>query len=109
MNRSEHPQVNSPVIGGFVAKETKPVRRPCLWVAKIVAARTAPDQMFLSVFAPDEPVPAAEPTDWMVKTDGFFSDSRYDVLFLNTVNPGTHWYADLRLGTSWAAVTRPAD
>ncbi len=106
LNRSGRPQINGPTIGGFLAQEIKPLTRPCFWVAKIAASRSQPDQVFLKIFTPGERIPEEEPFEWTVKTHGFHSDSRYNVLFLNAVNHGTHWYDEIRLGTTWASVTK---
>jgi hypothetical protein len=104
-NRSGRPRINTPTLGGFVGVVSKPVAEPSLWVVKIAARKSHFDQVFVRVFSPGETIPPSEPYDWTVSSQGFHSDSRFNVLFLNSVNLGTHWYSDIRLGTTWEAVT----
>ncbi len=78
-----------------------------LLVAKIVAGRTNPDQVFLRVYAPTEPVEAQEPGNWSVVGPSFQSDLVFDWLQVHVNSQTRQTLDEIRLGTTWAAVTAP--
>jgi hypothetical protein len=78
-----------------------------LLVAKIVAGRDRPDQVFIRVYAPLEPVEHDESDGWSVTGPPFQSDLTFDWVQLH-VNSGRRQTIDeFRLGTTWASVTAP--
>ena len=78
-----------------------------LLVAKIVARRDHPDQVFIRVYAPLEPVEPDESDGWSVTGPPFASDLVFDWVQLH-VNSGRRQTIDeFRLGTTWASVTAP--
>lgn len=82
---------------------------PYLCVFKIVSSRSAPDQAFLKLYAPEDTVDRHEPAAWtLVGQPG-----NYDgVLGSLHINNGTEraWSVDeVRIGTSWESVTPRAN
>lgn len=78
-----------------------------LFVAKIAAGEADPDQVFIRIYAPREPVDVEEPGSWSVVGPQFRSDLVFDWLQLH-INSGRRQTLDeLRLGTTWASVTAP--
>jgi hypothetical protein len=78
-----------------------------LLVAKIVASRSNPDQVFMRVYAPEEPIDREEPGSWSVVGPPFQSDLVFDWLEAH-INSKTRQILDeLRLGTTWSSVTAP--
>jgi hypothetical protein len=78
-----------------------------LAVLKVAAGRTAPDQAFASVFGPDEAVGAEEPGEWAVVSQPVLADAVYDWVSLDFQGAAPQAIDELRLGTTWAAVTAP--
>lgn len=78
-----------------------------LLVAKIVASRSHPDQVFLRVYAPEEPVEAEEPGGWSVTGPPFQSDLVFDWLEVHVNSKTRQTMDEIRLGTTWASVTAP--
>jgi FecR protein len=78
-----------------------------LLLAKIVASRSHPDQVFLRVYAPDEPVEADEPGGWSVTGPPFQSDLVFDWLEVHINSKTRQTMDELRVGTTWASVTAP--
>ncbi|MGC3968442.1 MAG: FecR domain-containing protein [Pirellulales bacterium] len=75
-----------------------------LVTVKIVVGRSAPDQAFLCLFTPRQPVPATEPTNWTLASRPVLSDLKFDVVQISANTSTPVLVDELRLGTSWAAV-----
>lgn len=78
-----------------------------LLVAKIVAGGTNPDQVFLRVYGPDEPVERDEPGSWSIVGPSFESDLVFDWLQLHVNSKRRQTLDEVRLGTTWESVTAP--
>lgn len=91
--------------GNRAAPEAIEPGRPYLFVFKVSAARDAPAQTFLKVYADDDAVDAHEPAVWtVVGQPGRFTG----VLGSLHINNGTERaYAidEVRIGTTWESVT----
>ncbi|MBA4017976.1 MAG: hypothetical protein C0483_12450 [Pirellula sp.] len=75
-----------------------------LMAGKIVAGREAPDQAFLCLFMPRQPVPSAEPSSWTLASRPVLSDLKFDVVQISANTATPVLVDELRIGTSWAAV-----
>jgi hypothetical protein len=78
-----------------------------LLVAKIVARRDQPDQVFIRVYAPLEPVERDESDGWSVTGPPFQSDLVFDWVQLHVNSARRQTIDEFRLGTTWASVTAP--
>jgi hypothetical protein len=78
-----------------------------LLVAKIVASRTSPDQVFLRVYGPQEPVEREEPGSWSVVGPPVHSDLVFDWLEVHINSKTRQTIDEVRLGTTWPSVTAP--
>jgi hypothetical protein len=78
-----------------------------LLVAKIVAGGSDPDQVFMRVYGPDEPVERQEPGSWSVVGPPFQSDLVFDWLELHVNSKTRQSLDEVRLGTTWSSVTAP--
>jgi hypothetical protein len=78
-----------------------------LLAAKIVASKARPDQVFMRVYGPDEPIEREEPGSWSVVGPPLDSDLVFDWLQLHINSKSRQMLDELRLGSSWAAVTAP--
>ncbi|MBO0699736.1 MAG: hypothetical protein J2P46_15170, partial [Zavarzinella sp.] len=78
-----------------------------LLVAKIVAGRDRPDQVFIRVYAPLEPVERDESDGWSVTGPPFQSDLVFDWVQLHVNSARRQTIDEFRLGTTWASVTAP--
>jgi hypothetical protein len=78
-----------------------------LLVAKIVASRDYPDQVFIRVYAPLEPVERDESDGWSVTGPPFQSDLSFDWVQLHVNSARRQTIDEFRLGTTWASVTAP--
>lgn len=76
-------------------------------VAKIVAGRTNPDQVFLRVVAADRLTETPEPVDWSVASDSIHTDMVVDQLSLEFVSSGKIEVGDLCMGRTWQSIARP--
>jgi hypothetical protein len=76
-----------------------------LLVAKIAASGSAPDQVFVRVYGPDEPVDRDEPGFWSVVGPPVESDLVFDWLQVHINSKTRQSIDEVRLGTSWASVT----
>lgn len=76
-------------------------------VAKIVAGRTNPDQVFMRVMAADRLAGAAEPLDWSVASASIDTDILLDQVSLEFVSRGRIELGDLCIGPTWESVARP--
>jgi ferric-dicitrate binding protein FerR (iron transport regulator) len=78
-----------------------------LLVAKVVASAADPDQVFIRVYAPHEPVEREEPGSWSVVGPAFDSDLTFPWLQLHVNSQRQQTIDEIRLGTTWASVTAP--
>jgi hypothetical protein len=78
-----------------------------LLVAKIVASQSNPDQVFMRVYAPLEPIEREESGSWSVTGPPFQSDLVFDWLQLHVNSKRRQMIDEVRLGTTWASVTAP--
>ena len=78
-----------------------------LLVAKIVASAANPDQVFMRVYAPEEPIERGEPGSWSVVGPPFQSDLVFDCLEVHINSKTRQTIDEIRLGTTWSSVTAP--
>ena len=76
-------------------------------VAKIVAGRTNPDQVFMRVMAADRLAGSTEPADWSLVSESIDSGMRLDQVSLEFVSGGRIELGELCIGPTWASVSRP--
>jgi hypothetical protein len=77
-----------------------------LWVCKIAARRDGPDEVFLKIFRPGEPVGTREPGTWTNQTSPFSSDARLDLLVVTGTGQSPQSFDELRIGRTWSSVTK---
>lgn len=75
-------------------------------VLKVAARRDGPDEVFLKIHRPDEPVGALEPATWTNQTSPFPSDARLDLLVVTGTGQSPQALDEFRLGRTWSSVTR---
>jgi hypothetical protein len=78
-----------------------------LLVAKIVASKAGSDQVFMRIYTPDEPVEREESAGWTVAGPLFQSDLVFDWMEVHINSKTRQTIDEIRLGTSWSAVTGP--
>jgi hypothetical protein len=78
-----------------------------LLVAKIVAGGSNPDQVFMRVYAPGEPIERQEPGRWSDTGPPFQSDLVFDWLEVHVNSKTRQTIDEIRLGTTWSSVTAP--
>src|SRR5262249_34057241 len=78
-----------------------------LLVAKIVASKANPDQVFMRVYGPAEPIEPDEPGSWSVIGPPFRSDLVFDWLQVHVNSRTRQMIDEIRLGTTWPSVTAP--
>jgi hypothetical protein len=78
-----------------------------LLVAKIVAGGPEPSQVFLRVYAPEEPIDPEEPGSWSVVGVPFQTDMVFDFLEVHINSKTRQAIDEVRLGTSWLSVVYP--
>lgn len=78
-------------------------------VAKIVAGRSEPDQVLVSVMAADRLEGSAEPAEWSLVSEGVDSNLRLDKLSLEFASGGRIDVGGLCIGPTWAGVTQPLE
>ena len=78
-------------------------------VAKIVAGRSQPDQVLVSLIAADRLAGSAEPTEWSLVSEDVDSDLRFEKLSLEFTSGGQIAIGDLCIGPTWASVAQPLD
>jgi hypothetical protein len=78
-----------------------------LLVAKVAASGAYPDQVFLRVYGPDEPVDAQEPANWSAVGPPIHSDLVFDWLEIHINSDTRQTIDEIRLGTTWASVAAP--
>jgi hypothetical protein len=76
-----------------------------LVVAKIAASASHPDQTFVRVYGPEEPVGREEPGYWSVVGRPMDSDLVFDWFEVHINSKTRQTIDEVRLGTTWGAVT----
>jgi len=79
-----------------------------LLAAKIVTGRSRPNQVMVRVFGADEPVNGREPSEWTLTSKPFHSDLVFQWLELSINSVRRQQIDEIRLGTTWTAVTSSA-
>lgn len=77
-------------------------------VAKIVAGRTQPDQVFACVL-PAGRLGDREPLEWSVATDCMATDHVFDQISVEIVSRGEVLFGDIAIGTTWSSIATQAD
>lgn len=88
----------------FNSSQAFPTDETLLLVWKISAKAKGEDEMFLKIYAVDDPVDVFEPAEWTVATRGVFSDAQFDLLVLRGGGHSRRWMDEIRIGTSWDQV-----
>lgn len=78
-----------------------------LLVAKIAASASNPDQVFIRVYGPEEPIERQEPGSWSVVGPPFRSDLVFDWLEVHINSKKRQMIDEIRLGTTWSSVAAP--
>jgi hypothetical protein len=78
-------------------------------VAKIVAGRSRPDQVLLSLMAAERLAGSSEPAEWSVISEDVDSDLRFETLSLEFSSAGRILIGDICIGPTWASVAQPLD
>jgi hypothetical protein len=78
-------------------------------VAKIVAGRSRPDQVLVSLMAAERLAGSAEPAEWSMISEDVDSDLQFDKLSLEFAGSGQMAIGDLCIGPTWASVAQPLD
>jgi hypothetical protein len=79
--------------------------RTYLIVGKIVAGHTRPDQVFLRVYRPEQPVDRREPASWSVASRPVRSDVTLNVLTISVDSQSRQMIDEIRIGATWGSVT----
>jgi hypothetical protein len=92
---------------GSSARQVMPIAEGEVYrfVAKIVASRDFPDQVFIRVYAPQETVEQVETSNWSILSPSFHSDQIFDWVQLHINSACQQSLDELRIGTTWASVT----
>jgi hypothetical protein len=78
-----------------------------LLVAKIAASSANPDQVFVRVYAPQEPVDREETGAWTMVGPQFFSDLVFDWLEIHVNSCSRKALDEIRVGRTWSSVAAP--
>jgi hypothetical protein len=78
-----------------------------LVVVKIVASRSASDQVFMRIYEPREPIGGEEPSSWTIISPPFASDLVFDWLGVHVNSKDRQMIDEIRLGATWSSVTAP--
>lgn len=78
---------------------------PYLCVLKVVSGRSTPDQAFFRIYGPDEHVDRHEPASWTLVGQPGHYDGVLGSIHLNNGTDRAWTVDELRMGTSWEAVT----
>jgi hypothetical protein len=78
-----------------------------LLVAKVAASAAHPDQVFLRVYGPQEPIDREEPTVWSASGPPTSSDLVLDWLEIHINSHTRQTIDEIRLGTTWSSVAAP--
>ncbi|WP_417382775.1 hypothetical protein [Gimesia sp.] len=92
-----------------IVEEAPPLRTGETYfiVAKIVASKNAPDQVFMRALSETETIPDREPPVWTCVTTPFHDSNTWDLVRLHVGNKGDYLFDELRIGTTWASVVNP--
>ena len=104
INESSGPELLSR-FGNRTAAEPIQSGRPYLFVFKLSAARDAPVQSFLKVYAADEAVDAHEPAVWTVVGQPARFTGVLGSLHINNGTERAYAVDEVRIGSTWEAVT----
>jgi hypothetical protein len=77
-------------------------------VAKIVAGRTQPDQVFACVL-PAGRLGDREPLEWSVATDCISSVNVFDQVSVEIISQGEVLFGDIAIGTTWSSIATNAE
>jgi hypothetical protein len=77
-------------------------------VAKIVAGRTQPDQVFACVL-PAGRLGDREPLEWSVATDCISSVTVFDQVSVEIISQGEVLFGDIAIGTTWSSIAANAE
>ena len=78
--------------------------KPYFIVAKIVASKNAPDQVFMRVLSETETIPKREPPVWTCVSTPFHDSNTWDLVRLHVGTKGNYLFDELRIGSSWDSV-----
>lgn len=78
-------------------------------VAKIVAGKSQPDQVLVSLMVADRLTGSTEPAEWSVVSEDVSSNLRLDRLSLEFTSGGQIAIGDVCIGPTWASVAQPLD
>lgn len=78
-------------------------------VAKIVAGKSQPDQVLVSLMAADRLTGSTEPAEWSVVSEDVHSNLRFERLSLEFTSGGQIALGDVCIGPTWASVAQPLD
>ena len=79
--------------------------KPYLFVAKIVASKNSPDQVFLRVFSQTENIPQEEPLIWTCISTPYDDSTVYKQVRVQVGKYSSFFFDELRIGTTWESVT----
>jgi hypothetical protein len=74
-------------------------------VAKITASGSGSDQVFIRAYGPNDVVDSSDPSSWTLTSTPFQSDLSFDWLQLHINSKTRHTLDEVRVGTTWPAVT----
>lgn len=101
---SLRPTIQFHGLGTFAAPTSIAAGETTLWVLKIVAGRSRPDEVFLKVFRNGEALPRLEPAPWTVLTGPLAGEGVLDLVVVTGSGPSTHVFDGLRIGRTWESV-----
>jgi len=78
-------------------------------VAKIVAGRSRPDQVLLSLMAAERLAGSPEPAEWSLVSEDVDSDLSFETVSLEFSSGGRILVGDICIGPTWASVAQPLD
>jgi hypothetical protein len=78
-----------------------------LILAKVAASGAYPDQVFVRIYGPDEPVEPEETVHWSSVGPPIESDLVFDWLEIHINSDTRQTIDEIRIGTTWAAVAAP--
>ncbi|MCH9654091.1 MAG: hypothetical protein K0U86_23345 [Planctomycetes bacterium] len=80
--------------------------KPYLFIAKIVASKNSPDQVFLRVFSHSEQIPQEEPLVWTCISAPYDDSTVYEHVRFQVGKYCAFFFDELRIGTTWESVSR---
>jgi hypothetical protein len=96
-------------VGHECARASTPINSGVnyLLVAKIVAGAWSPDQVFVRVYGPREPIGDEEPLSWTVVSPSVHSRLVLSWLGIHVNSKNRQMVDEIRVGTTWSSVTGP--